>query len=284
MEQPKILIGTCIRQTPVILEMYLRSLSQLEHDFAEIAFVFVDDNIDERSTELLSSFGPEHGFDVTVIPGHYKQGASSYLRSENTHIWDTKSIWKVAEYKNEIIRRAVVNEYDALFLVDSDLLLQRNTLHHLWGANKDIISEIFWTRWQPNTRLMPQVWQSDEYTLYSYDGVERLTPEMKNERMEHFLNILTVPGIYEVGGLGALTLIRKEVLHAGVNFTRLKNVSFWGEDRHFCIRAAAHNFGLFVDTHLPAYHIYRDADLEGARKFCEQHYIPDNPPPNIHND
>src|SRR5690606_16569030 len=41
-----------------------------------------------------------------------------------------------------------------------------------------------------------------------------------------------------------------------------KNISFWGEDRHFCIRAQALGFDLFVDTNYPAFHIYREDDLQ----------------------
>lgn len=70
-----------------------------------------------------------------------------------------------------------------------------------------------------------------------------------------------------MGGLGACTLIRRSVLEAGVNFDRIPNVSFWGEDRHFCIRAQAYGFQLFVDTHYPAYHIYRLSDLPGAAAY-----------------
>ena len=40
----------------------------------------------------------------------------------------------------------------------------------------------------------------------------------------------------------------KKALKAGVNFNLLDNVSFWGEDRHFCVRAVALGFDLFVDT------------------------------------
>jgi SRSO17 transposase len=62
-------------------------------------------------------------------------------------------------------------------------------------------------------------------------------------------------------------LISRTALEAGVNFSRISNLSFWGEDRHFCIRAAALGLQLFVDTHYPAYHIYRDSDLEGVKSF-----------------
>src|SRR5690606_16148011 len=54
-----------------------------------------------------------------------------------------------------------------------------------------------------------------------------------------------------------------------VSFSEIKNLSFWGEDRHFCIRAAALGLSLYVDTNYPAYHIYRESDLEGVWKYKE---------------
>lgn len=75
------------------------------------------------------------------------------------------------------------------------------------------------------------------------------------------------PGIYEVGGLGACTLISSSALSSGISYDRVRNISYWGEDRHFCIRAAALGFPLFVDTHFPALHLYRDSDLDLAAEF-----------------
>lgn len=86
-------------------------------------------------------------------------------------------------------------------------------------------------------------------------------------RQLHFLNTLRRPGIYEVGGLGACTLISRRALEAGANFSKIKNLSLTGEDRHFCVRAAVLGFPLYVDTHLPAYHIYRNKDLEGVSTY-----------------
>ncbi len=70
-----------------------------------------------------------------------------------------------------------------------------------------------------------------------------------------------------MGGVGACTLITKSALSKGVNFKRIKNVTFWGEDIHFCIRAAVLGIPRFVDTHYPAYHIYRESDLAGVEDF-----------------
>ncbi len=56
----------------------------------------------------------------------------------------------------------------------------------------------------------------------------------------------------------------------------LDNVSFWGEDRHFCIRARALNIDLFVDTVFPAYHIYRKELLAGVDWYLKNGFDPNS--------
>ena len=48
---------------------------------------------------------------------------------------------------------------------------------------------------------------------------------------------------------------------AGCRFALLPNLSLWGEDRHFCVRAASLGFSLYADTHRPPLHLYRPTDL-----------------------
>lgn len=127
--------------------------------------------------------------------------------------------------------------------------------------------EIFWTKWEPDFPELPQVWLSDQYNLYRSSRGEILPQEEILQRVHLFINTLKTPGIYPVGGLGACTLISKKALNSGVNFAEIYNISFVGEDRHFCIRAAALGFQLFVDTNYPAYHIYRLSDLEGVEAY-----------------
>jgi hypothetical protein len=114
---------------------------------------------------------------------------------------------------------------------------------------------------------MPQVWLTEHYTMSLVGDDETISDAEKNRRANEFLHKLTVPGVYEVGGLGACTLISRLALLKGVNFNKIKNVTFWGEDRHFCIRAAALGIDLWVDTHYPAYHIYRETHLDGVPEF-----------------
>ncbi|MNZ71669.1 Glycosyl transferase family 2 [compost metagenome] len=73
-----------------------------------------------------------------------------------------------------------------------------------------------------------------------------------------------------MGGLGACTLISQHAIKAGVSYNQIRNISYWGEDRHFCIRAAALGIPLFVDTHYPALHLYRDSDLSKVEDFIKE--------------
>lgn len=66
-------------------------------------------------------------------------------------------VWKVADFKNMIIEHEIKEQYDYLFLIDSDLLLYPLTINQLISANKDITSNIFWTKWQPDAEERPQV-------------------------------------------------------------------------------------------------------------------------------
>lgn len=262
--KPHILIASPVRQKPLILDYFLFSLQSLNKDEHKVDFLFIDDNDDQQSTELLTLFQSQNEC-VKIIKN--SQQNELYRKDEHTHYWTDSLIEKVGKMKDMIIEHAIQLQYDGLLLIDSDLMLYPNTLQNLWNAQKEIISNIFWTKWNKNEMALPQVWMMDEYTLYEINNGEKLEPIEIANRTSAFVNKLKVPGIYEVGGLGACTLISRKALLKGARFKQLKNLSFWGEDRHFCIRASALELPLFVDTRLPAFHIYRESDLVGAEKF-----------------
>ncbi|MEF3307165.1 glycosyltransferase [Paenibacillus sp. GYB003] len=265
MRKKRVLIASPVHQRPSILRPFLDSLGELKRTNANVGYLFYDDNEDEASRDLLHAFRESRP--GTIVLRSDRETSASYSRDEYTHYWKEELIWKVADMKDRMLRHALERGYDYIFLVDSDLVLHPLTLERLIETGKDIVSNIFWTRWQPNTIEMPQVWLRDEYTMTAKRRGETLTDEESAARTKHFLAMLRVPGLYEVGGLGACTLISRKAIRAGVRFAEIKNLSFWGEDRHFCIRAQALGFDLFVDTHYPAYHLYREADLAGVESF-----------------
>ncbi|MFP7478601.1 glycosyltransferase [Terribacillus saccharophilus] len=252
----KVLIGTTVKQEPDILAAYLDSLDSLQIKDLYVSYCFIDDNDDAKSSTILSAFAAEN--DAVILPS---ESAVTYQKDDHTHYWTEALIWKVAALKNKLISYAIEQEMDYIFFVDSDIILHPATLEQLLASQRDIISCVFWTQWQPGTPALPQVWLKDEYDQFIHHRGETLTDTERTARHNAFLEQMRKPGIYEVGGLGACTLISREALLKGVHFGEIPNLSFWGEDRHFCVRAAALGIPLFVDTHHPAFHLYRKTDL-----------------------
>jgi len=263
----KVLIGAPIRQKPAILFEFLVSLEELNKNNFDAYYCFVDDNTDKESIQILDNFMQAHLSDAVLAKA--ENIGDIYICNETTHYWSEGVIWKVAHFKDMIMQYAYQNGYDYVFLIDSDIVLYPNTIDQLIADNKDIVSEIFWTSWTPDSPKKPQVWLYDTYTQYETHYGENLTPEEISNRHLSFIQMLLTPGVYEVGGLGACTLISKKAMERGVSFKKIKNLTIWGEDRHFCIRALALGLELFVDTHYPAYHIYRESNLEGVKQFKE---------------
>jgi glycosyltransferase involved in cell wall biosynthesis len=267
-EKIKILAGAPVKQKPLFLTECLESLKRLDKAAYEMDFIFIDDNENEQSTQLLKSFCQEREGSL-IIPGDIIS-SQAYICDNVTHYWKEEIIWKVAAFKDKILDYAREHDYDYAFLLDSDVVLHPKTIDTLLKAKKDIVASIMWTSWLPGSPPMPQAWVSDRYNLFEHHPEERLTLEEITKRQNIFLNKLKQPGTYEVGGLAACTLISKFALNKGVSFKKIKNLTIWGEDRHFCIRAVALGLSLFMDTHYPAFHIYRDSDMEDVKKYKER--------------
>src|SRR4051812_49711210 len=56
-------------------------------------------------------------------------------------------------------------------------------------------------------------------------------------------------------------MISRRALKKGARFREIPDLSFWGEDRHCCIRAGALGITLHADTELPPLHLSRKTDL-----------------------
>jgi len=261
----RLLVASPIHQQPAVLEAFLGALAAIEYrtpDGASLSveYLFVDDNTDPRSKVLIHRFSQGVGSPRALVLAGTDLGAgeqSGYARTEGGHFWDRGAIGRVAAFRERILRHARDSGADAVFLVDSDLVLQPQTLVYLIKSGKDIISEVFWTAWTPGAVEMPNVWEVDHSGLDSA-----------------FLAGLRRPGVYRVGGLGACTLISRAAILAGVSYKSLYNLSWWGEDRHFCVRAVALGLDLWADSHCPPLHLYRNSDLQRLPEWRRAHFVP----------
>lgn len=163
------------------------------------------------------------------------------------HQWPDQVLEHMTYMRNSFLESIGDNDY--IFNVDSDVILQPETLKQLALSDRDIICEVFWARWDRiDDRLMPNVWP--------YGGYEGVT--------EDYMAMLLRKGFYPVGGLGACNLISKYAIEKGCSFDPVTNLprNMRGEDRHFCVRALVLGFLLWADTYFTAKHLERlDYDL-----------------------
>ncbi|WP_127529528.1 glycosyltransferase family A protein [Paenibacillus kobensis] len=266
MSRRRILIASPIRLNKDMLALFLQSLLRLRQGTWTCDFLFIDDNDDAASSVLLRQFSDavneEQVSRVTFLPGRLSK--PTYYRDETTHYWNDELIDQIADWKDDFIAAARDGHYEALFLLDSDLLLHPDTIESLLASEQPLISCIFWTKWTPGSPELPQVWLKDHYWPWQHPPGDSAAESEQVRLLEQY----RTPGVYSVGGLGACTLIRMEALAMPISFRRIPNLSLWGEDRHFCVRAASLGIPLAVDTHYPAFHMYRESELVNA-----QHYM-----------
>lgn len=226
---PSILITAPARQDPKVFAEYRESVANLVIPLGYTLDTFyVINDCDELIPHLYPS-------DTYIVhnTGEY------FERVRNDHIWTSSNMRTMETLRNLTIQYALDHGYDYWFSVDTDLVLHPQTLVALLQADKDIVSEIFWST-SKDIYTWCNAWMCDQGT--------GMPQEWKT------------PGLYQCGMTGACTLVKRKVLAAGVDYTHIPNIqkALYGEDRHFCVRAAVHGFELWIDSHYPATHLYTE--------------------------
>ena len=182
---------------------------------------------------------------IPYIKGDYDvcDTGDKYEKCVNDHCWSQDNLDKMPQLRNMTIKRCLDGYYDYLFSIDTDVIVQPETLVTLLETGKSIVSEIFWTNGWCNA------WMYDQSGGMSQGWHE--------------------PGLYQVGMTGACTLMKEFVFRRGVNYSRIPNILnvLRGEDRWFSIRAACAGVEMWLDTHYPATHLFtRDEYAEYMRR------------------
>lgn len=222
----RILITAPLRQDADVFREYQKGLDALQiPEGYEVSRFFVVNDCPEVIPEIR---------DAEYIIADNNE---AYEKTHDDHLWTMSLMWRMAELRNLTIRTMLDGGYDYWFSVDTDIVLDQWTLYHLLEADKDIVSEIFWTV-APNGREWCNAWMVDQ------------SAGMREEWKK--------PGLYRVGMTGACTLVKRKVFEAGVDYSRIPNIetALRGEDRHFCVRAACAGFEMWIDSHAPATHLY----------------------------
>ena len=250
----KSLVASVTNRGPEVLRPHLDSIKNLSvPNGIEIDVIYTTDpEIPEGSEELLLSYG------VVLGEAEPKPSDALYAVTEQTHRWNEPTFDWLAHEKQRLLSHAVEEGYDAVFFVDSDLVLGPETLESLVYAQKPIVSAVFWTAWHEGAPPLPQTWLTHPYTLEGRSGVRYLSSA-------EFLRALRDRQLVEVGGLGACTLIRTNVLDRVGFFPRMEGLpkeGMWqGEDRSFCLYATQAHIPLWADAWPDIFHIYRPSDV-----------------------
>ena len=222
----KILIAAPLRQDVDVFREYQKGLDNLEvpEGFTADRFFVINDC-------------PEIRAEVRDAKTVEVDTGEVYEKTNNDHLWTLDLMLKMGTLRNMTIREMLEGGYDYWLSADTDIVLDPWTLYHLIQADKDIVSEIFWTQ-APNGNYWCNAWMTDQYS----------TPREEWHK----------PGLYQVGMTGACTLVKRRVFETGVDYSQIPNIktALRGEDRHFCVRAACAGFEMYVDTHAPATHLY----------------------------
>ena len=234
-----------VREDPRVLDLFL---AQLEATGVDAAW-FVDDNVDPASSAALATWCRRNEGRVFVGPPREPELPGDRF----AHEWPGVRIARVAYMLDELIGAFLTSRFEAALLVGSDVLLPPDMVPLLDGCDRDVVCEVYWSRWAPGAPWMPQVWDHHPYGFRNVDWIVRLR----------------APGQYRVNGLGACTLVRRRVFEAGARFEALPGLRIPGEDRHFCLRASALGFELWADTTHPPFHVYRAEQLPEARAWVE---------------
>lgn len=224
----KVLITAPLRQDPGIFREHQASLDRLEiPEGVTLDRFWVVNDCPEVVPEIRGDY-------VLADTG------DKYEKTDDNHLWRPENLVKMPFLRNLTIAWALERDYDYWWSVDTDLILRPETLRLLLEADKDIVSEIFWTKAAGGDGYWCNAWM--------YDQADGMTAEW------------LTPGLYRVGMTGACTLVRRKVLEAGVDYSPIPCIrnALWGEDRWFSIRAAVHGFEAWVDTHAPALHLYTE--------------------------
>ena len=259
----RILVGTSVRKALPILQAHLRSYDRQELPTGTtLSYCFVADFADPNGQDkealayLREWVAARQG--TVLLGGPTATNDFTDLHPE-THQWQVSAMQRVGRLKNRIFEKAMAERYDAVFLADADLLLDTTTIQTLLADDAPIACGVYWTHWQrhPSPEVTvhagPQVWLRHPYEL-SGRGMDEA----------EFRRLLIDRQLVQVWGQGACTLIRTEVLRAGVSFAPFpgnQGPGLWqGEDRQFCLHAEARHIPMFGDGWPDLFHVYHLPD------------------------
>lgn len=151
--------------------------------------------------------------------------------------------YNIAQIRNLMANYTIINNFDYMMWVDSDIVLPSNTLMKLYGHQKDCVGGIYIQRKHGETT--PEVYLPTEH-----GGMRNATVKEVQE-----------PRLMEVAGIGFGCVLTSNKLLKKIGYPQFEYKSTLdfkdtvSEDVDFCVKANKNGFSVFADTSIRCDHI-----------------------------
>jgi len=236
---PTVMVGAPVRDRAWILPTYLEHIYNLNYDKKKIILCFVINDSRDASESIINKWLAEYGEEYSsTIVVHCNQGQ---IPDERTHYVREKIYHTLSIVRNKFLDTALRSRADYLFSVDSDILVQPETLNELLKSDKDIVAAQIWN---DASKRYPNIL-------------------MKNKAgtIRHYFDF-PKNSLFKCDVTGAVYLISRRVLEAGVRYGYHRQ----GEDITFCEDAKAKRFTIWANTSVCCDHIMNLAQLATFKK------------------
>lgn len=226
---PRILIGCPIRDRAWILPRYLKSLAALSPEF-DISYGFIVNDCSDRTPEMLRRFQAENPGQVMIIEHN--------LSSRHSSLRGGYAVHNLVILRNLLISLFLSGKWDYLFSVDSDILVEPDTLRVLLDANLPVVSAL--------------IENGQHLGGGSFSNICAL-----QGRSFRPMGIPEEEGLIPVDLTGAVILIKRSVLaEKGVRYHYHRQ----GEDAGFCLDARQKGIPIYCHTGVRPQHIMLKPD------------------------
>lgn len=233
MDEPIIVVGCPVQDREHIIEEYLQCISNLDYPKDRIIPCFFVNNTSDKTGQIILDWISNVNSDYKMII--YDRKDNVYKKRKDDQSRQKRDYTLFAVVRNHFLKLIKDNgiDWDYLFSVDSDILVQPDTLTRLLSHQKSIVSALVynglnWGQREYNYRVKKVTSGREGYCVYQH--------------IPH--------NIFEVDVTGACYLIKREVIDAGVKYSS----TGFGEDIGFCEAAKEKGFEIYCDPTLKPVH------------------------------
>jgi len=206
-----VLIGSLVRDRGWILPYFSRCLSRISYNKKDIELLFILNNSEDNSREILCKFRDRYESEcgsIKIEEKNFDDLKPDTRCGSRSHIYPVLAI-----LRNDLISYFLKSNCDYFFMVDSDVLVKPNILTELLKLDSLAASAVI----------------HNDYENGNYgNALNVINPETKE--VEHIL-LKNAPDVFECDVSGACTLFKRELLEKGHVY---KN-NPCGEDLSFCL-------------------------------------------------